>query len=65
MLIRIVYDDGRYDLVKPFILDALLAEKQVRMFLRDGRWVQVGRDALRRSHLTSYSGADRRRTLNS
>ncbi|MHB1397300.1 MAG: GSU3473 family protein [Trichloromonadaceae bacterium] len=65
MLIRIVYEDGRYDLVKPFKLNSLLAENQVRMFLRGGRWVMVGRDALRRSRLTSYSGADRRRALNS
>jgi len=65
MLIRVVYADGRYDLVKPFKLDALLAEDQVRMFLRSGRWVMVGRDALRRNRLTSYPGADRRRSLNS
>lgn len=65
MLIRIVYEDGRYDLVKPFKLDALLSENRIRMFLRGGRWVMVGKDALRRNRLTSYSGADRRRSLNS
>lgn len=65
MLIRIVYADGRYDLVKPFKLDALLAENQVRMFVRGGHWAMVGRDALRRNRLTSYTGADRRRVLNS
>lgn len=65
MLIRIVYADGRYDWVKPFKLDALLAEKRVRMFLRSGHWVRVDRDALRRSRLSSYSGSDRRQGLNS
>lgn len=65
MLIRIVYADGRYDLVKPFKLDALLAENQVRMFFRGGRWVTVGQDALRRSRLSSYSGTNRRQALNS
>lgn len=65
MLIRIVYEDGRYDLVKPFKLDALLSENKIRMFLRSGRWVMVGKDALRRNRLTAYSGGDRRRALNS
>lgn len=65
MLIRIVYPDGRFDWVKPFKLDALLAEKQVQMFFRSGRWVKVDRDPLRRSRLSSFSGSDRRHGLNS
>lgn len=65
MLIRIVYADGRYDWVKPFMLDNLLAENQVQMFLRSGRWVTVGRDPVRSSRLSSYLGSDRRQGLNS
>jgi hypothetical protein len=65
MLIRIVYEDGRYDLVKPFMLDKLLGDKQVRMFLRGGRWVSVRDEALRREAMTGYSGIERRQGLNS
>lgn len=65
MLIRIVYADGRYDWVKPFMLDTLLAENKVQMFFRNGRWVTVGRDPVRRNRLNSFAGADRRQGLNS
>lgn len=64
MLIRIEYADGRYDLVKPFLLDSLLAENRVRKFLRNGQWVTVGRDPIRHGRLTAYVGADRRQHQN-
>ncbi len=61
MLIRVVYDGGRFGVVKPYVLDKLLEHKKVTSFLRSEGWVAVGRDALR-SHSSSqgYDEPERR-----
>lgn len=64
MLIRVEYADGRFDLVKPFLLENLLADNRIRKFVRNGQWVTVGRDPVRRGRLTSYAGVDRRKLEN-
>jgi hypothetical protein len=35
MLIRVMYDDGKFDMVKPQMLDTLLETNRVTSFKRD------------------------------
>ena len=59
MLIRIMYEDERYDLVKPFVLKEFISEKRIRKFLRSDGWVTIGIDPVR-GEGGPYSGPDRR-----
>jgi hypothetical protein len=64
MLIRVIYADGRYDMVKPDMLDALLEEKWLAGFKRRDGWVTVGRDPIRKSKSSQgHSGPERRSNL--
>jgi hypothetical protein len=47
MLIRVMYTDGKFDMVKPQGLDNLLKEKRITSFLRSSGWAVVGRDPIR------------------
>lgn len=60
MLIRVKYVDDRFDMVRPEILNRLLAAGKVREFERQEGWVIPGIGNLRRSTRNSYSGPDRR-----
>ena len=60
MLIRVMYDDGKFDMVKPLILDTLLETIRVTSFKRDEGWAVVGRDALRSSRSQGHKGVERR-----
>lgn len=61
MLIRVMYDDGRFDMVKPQLLDALLAAEKVMSFKRSESWAVVGRDTIRSRHNSQeYQGGERR-----
>ncbi len=62
MLIRVKYTDERFDMVRPEILDRLLAAGKVREFERRDGWVMPGTGNLRRTNLNSFSGTDRRKT---
>jgi hypothetical protein len=57
MLIRVMYDNGQFDMVKPQMLDTLLETNRVTSFKLDEGWAVVGRDALRnRHHSDGYKG---------
>lgn len=60
MMIRIMYSDGRFDLVKPTTLDQLIETNRVASFKRSTGWAVVGRDALRGAGGLSYRGPERR-----
>ncbi len=62
MLIRVMYDNKKYDLVKPFFLERLIRSGKVKMFLRSEGWVVVGFDPVRIRD-ESYRGPDRRENL--
>ncbi len=47
MLIRVMYYEGRFDMVTPQMLDVLLKTKRVTSFKRADTWAVVGRDAIR------------------
>ncbi len=60
MMIRVMYSDGRFDMVKPSMLDNLLNRQVVTSFKRDAGWAVVGRDAIRNSNRSNYRGRERR-----
>ncbi|MGK2906276.1 MAG: GSU3473 family protein [Desulfuromonadales bacterium] len=60
MLIRVMYDDGRFDMVNQDVLDDLLNQQVVTSFKREAGWAVVGRDPLRSSNRDAYQGMERR-----
>jgi hypothetical protein len=60
MLIRVMYDDGTYDMVKPKMLDQLLETEKLTSFKRSDSWAVVGRDALRSSRSQGHKGVEKR-----
>ncbi len=61
MLIEVVYNDGRFGMVKPYLLDKLLEEKMMAAFMRSDGWVVVDRDIIRSQNSSQgYDGAERR-----
>jgi len=60
MMIRVMYNDGRFDMVKPDRLDDLIEKEVVTSFKRSTGWVVVGRDPIRNSGRADYGGAERR-----
>ena len=60
MMIRVMYADGKFDMVKPQKLDMLLEEQKVTSFMRSNGWAVVGRDSIRRGSSEGYWGEERR-----
>ncbi len=60
MLIRVMYENNKYDWVKPFFLDKLIRSGRIQKFLRSDGWVFPGRDPVRTGD-ESYQGPDRRK----
>jgi len=60
MLIRVMYNNGSFDMVKPNMLDNLLNQQTITSFKRNSGWAVVGRDPIRSSSRTNYSGVNRR-----
>ena len=61
MLLRVQYQDERFDYVQPAALDGLIVSGRVKKLYRplDREWATVGIDAVRGSG-GPYSGTDRR-----
>ena len=60
MMIRVMYNDGSFDMVKPRLLDNLLGSQKVTSFKRSNGWVVVGRDSIRMNRSSKYHGPERR-----
>ena len=60
MLIRVVYQNNKHDLVKPFLLGKLIASGQVKKFLRSDGWAIIGVSPLRGNNDGRYGGIERR-----
>lgn len=60
MMIRVMYNDGRFDVVKQVMLDQLLETNQLASFKRIGGWAVLGRDPVRGVGGLSYTGPERR-----
>jgi hypothetical protein len=62
MLLRVVYTDGHFDLVKDFMLRLLIQSRKVTKFERSSGWVDVDSQYVRRAgNNGSYCGPERRR----
>jgi hypothetical protein len=55
-----MYSDGRFDMVKPNMLEKLIKEEAVTSFKRSSGWAVVGRDPIRSNDKIVYRGAERR-----
>jgi hypothetical protein len=55
-----MYDDGKFDMVKPQMLDTLLTSGRLTSFKRSDAWAVVGRDTLRSSKSQGHQGIERR-----
>lgn len=60
MMIRVMYSDGRFDMVKPSLLEQLLKQEAITSFKRSSGWVVVGRDPTRGLGDPGYNGVERR-----
>ena len=63
MLIRVVYNNDKYDFLKPARLDESLKAGTIAMFQRSSGWARVGIDPLRNKnneHLARDKSAERR-----
>jgi len=61
MLIQVNYTDDRYDFVKDFMLETLIASGAIAKFRRTSGWVQIGVDPVRKARPSEpYQGTDRR-----
>ncbi len=59
MLIKVLYTDNKYDMVKDFVLDELILSDKIIKFYRSNRWVTVG-DGPIRGMGGFYRGPERR-----
>lgn len=62
MLIRILYLNNNYDMVKLFYLDELIVLRKIKKFLRSDGWATIGLDPIRGMG-GSYNGPERRKPL--
>ena len=46
MLIRVMYDDGKFDMVKPQLLETLLRAESLTSYKSSKTWAVVDRDAI-------------------
>lgn len=60
MLIKVMHKNNEYAMVKPFLLDELIASAKITKFLRSDGWVTIGIDHIRVSDYR-YKGTERRK----
>jgi hypothetical protein len=67
VLIRVLYQDNKYDYVQDSRLDELIESGKIKQFHRTEGWVTVGEDPVRgMTSVTSniaYNGPERRRAI--
>lgn len=64
MLIRVVYNNFKFDFVKPFRLDEFLDSGRILMFRRKSGWVYVGIDPIRAQESMPFRRQKERRRRN-
>jgi hypothetical protein len=60
MLIKVMYKDNVYGMVKPFLLDELIDSGKIAKFLRSEGWVTIGIGRIRAGDYL-YKGRERRK----
>ncbi len=64
MMVRILYHDGRYDMVKRWTLEKLIEQNKIQGFRRANGWVRIGRDEVRGPGVANYLEEERRTPVN-
>jgi len=62
MLIPVVFNDGRQDMVKPFVLERLIEAREIISFRRASGWAVIDRDPIRQGSRRIYCIPERRET---
>jgi hypothetical protein len=62
MLVRVMYQNAKFDIVKTFVLDELISSGKLKKFYRSQEWVTVGVDPVRGKGV-SYKGPERRKNF--
>jgi len=62
MLIKVIYQNDKHDMVKPMMLNTLLLANRIKQFHRSEGWVTIGVDKIRGTG-GCYEGSDRRRNV--
>jgi len=62
MMLNVIYDNDKHDMVKTYLLDRFIESGRIRKFKRSDGWVTVGVDLIRGKG-GSYSGPERRNPL--
>ena len=60
MLITVIYQDNKKGVVEASCLDELIAQNQIKKFLRSDGWCTIGVDPLRIKQNDNYQGHERR-----
>lgn len=60
MVIRVMYTNRKYDMIKDFVLNDLITSGKVIKFYRSDGWVNVGHDPIR-GWGGKYDGPERRK----
>jgi hypothetical protein len=63
MLINVKYSGGRYDQIKPWLLDELILKGSIQSFQRSTGWVSIGKYNIRGMG-GNYRGPERRQLQN-
>jgi hypothetical protein len=59
MMIKVIYEDDKHDMLKDFMLGKYIESGRIRKFKRSDGWVTVGVDSIRGKGGT-YKGTERR-----
>ena len=60
MLVRVMYEDGSFDMVRNDMLDILVANLKVKKIRRNTGWVDVESGQIRKSLGNEWDGQERR-----
>ena len=63
MMIRVMYPDGKTEMVRPPLLKLLIERERISKFRRDSGWSVLGQDPLRHEQWENYLGPERRSRL--
>ena len=61
MLLKVMYQNDKYDMVRPLLLNELIASKKIKKFYRSGGWANIEKDLIRRRTGGLYGGIERRK----
>ena len=64
MLIRVIYQNDKHDMIKPVLLDSFMSSNKIKKFLRSEGWITIGTDQIRGKG-GHYEGPERRKNVSS